>query len=411
MLVVIFTAASAQALQPLAQFFAAARNANTDARRAALTTVRREADALAARGELLPSLAVNGTYTRNQYASSLSTPAGTVDVQPETAIDGSAQFSVPLLDLSTLSKARAANAEVSVAKLSEQEMLLEVDRQIARSYFELIGAEALRRSACVSLDAAEQSLATAEIRRDAGSATDLDVARAAVEVERAKGNIAAEALAIALARRSLQTLSCLVPEENVPELEADDLRDELPLAGWEERVSTLPSVLVAAESTRAREHEASAARFALAPKVGMTVSQNVTNPAGLVGHSGYFTGLVTLSWRFDVPARARIRSQDAAVAVARVEQEAAANRARDDVHEAWQRVFNGIVTSRVARSQTAAAQLAAKTARERYEAGAGTQLELIQAQRDLSSTEASRIQADANLALARTLLRLAVGDY
>jgi hypothetical protein len=35
---------------------------------------------------------------------------------------------------------------------------------------------------------------------------------------------------------------------------------------------------------------------------------------------------------------------------------------------------------------------------------------MIQAQRDLSSMEATRIQTDANLALDRILLRLAVGE-
>jgi outer membrane protein len=68
------------------------------------------------------------------------------------------------------------------------------------------------------------------------------------------------------------------------------------------------------------------------------------------------------------------------------------------------------MASQSARSQAAAARLAADRARECYAAGAGTQLELIQAQRDLSSMEAARIQTDANLALDRILLRLAVGE-
>jgi outer membrane protein len=124
----------------------------------------------------------------------------------------------------------------------------------------------------------------------------------------------------------------------------------------------------------------------------------------------YFTGMVTASWRLDVAALARRKGQRAAEQVARVQEEATANRARDAVHEAWQRVDSGIMASQSARSQAAAARLAAEKARERYAAGAGTQLELIQAQRDLSSMEAARIQTDANLALDRILLRLAVGE-
>ena len=97
--------------------------------------------------------------------------------------------------------------------------------------------------------------------------------------------------------------------------------------------------------------------------------------------------------------------------MSRVRAEGAENRARDAVHEAWQRIASGIVACSAARTQTSAARLAAATTRERYAAGSSTQLELIQAERDLSNAEATRIQADANLGLARVLLRLAVGEH
>ncbi len=48
-------------------------------------------------------------------------------------------------------------------------------------------------------------------------------------------------------------------------------------------------------------------------------------------------------------------------------------------------------------------------ASERYQAGTGTQLEVVQAERDLLSAEAARIQAEADLAGARAALRLAAG--
>ena len=58
----------------------------------------------------------------------------------------------------------------------------------------------------------------------------------------------------------------------------------------------------------------------------------------------------------------------------------------------------------------AAAVHAADLARQRYQVGTITQLDLLQAQRDAFSAEVSRIQADADLVNARVQLRLASGQ-
>jgi outer membrane protein TolC len=399
----------AYALQPLPEFYAAAHRASTDARQAALVTVQREADEMIAASPLLPSLAVSGTYTLNQFESVISMPQGSVVVQPRHGLSGSAQLSIPLLDLASWRRKKAADRVVEAARLSQETTALELDRQVAQSYFQLIGAEALRRSYLASLAAAEENLSVTVAKREEGVATDLDVARATVDVEGIGRSLAEQQLSIALARRALTTLTGIVPSADVPDL-PEDLRDEAALDTWEARIDQLPSIASAAATTKAAHEQALAARLALLPTVAATATEQVTNAAGLVGHQQYFTGMVTASWRLDVAALARRKGQGAAEQAARVQAEATANRARDAVHEAWQRVVSGIRTSRSARSQAAAARMAADKARERYTAGAGTQLELVQAQRDLSSMEAARIQSDANLALDRILLRLAVGE-
>jgi len=261
----------------------------------------------------------------------------------------------------------------------------------------------------IGFAAADESYSVTLAKREEGVATDLEVARTTVEVEGIRRSLAEQQLSIALARRALTTLTGIVPSPDVPDV-ADDLHGEAALGAWEERISQLPTIRGAAASTASAHEQASAARLALLPTVAATATEQVTNAAGLVGHEVYFTGMVTASWRLDVAALARRKGQGAAEQAARVQEEATANCARDAVHEAWQRVDSGIMASQSARSQAAAARLAADKARERYAAGAGTQLELIQAQRDLSSMEAARIQTDANLALDRILLRLAVGE-
>jgi len=120
--------------------------------------------------------------------------------------------------------------------------------------------------------------------------------------------------------------------------------------------------------------------------------------------------MLGLTWRLDVKSVGQIRARQAGAAFAHVQEEGARASARDTVHEAWQRVRTGIIRSQAARAQVAQSRIAADAARERYAAGTGTQLDLIQARRDLGSAEASRIQADADLSFARVLLRLSAGE-
>jgi outer membrane protein TolC len=408
-LLLLFCPSTAHALQPLSDFLLASHQASTDARQAALVTVQREADEMIAASQLLPSIAASGTYTLNQFESVINMGQGSVVIQPRHGLSGSAQLSIPLLDLASWRRKKAADRVAGAARLSQETTALEIDRQVAQYYFQLIGAEAIRRSYQANLAVAEESRRVTSAKREEGVATDLEVARATVEVEGIKRSLAEQQLSIALARRALDTLTGIAPSMDTPDI-ADDLHEEASLGEWEARISQLPSIRGAVLSSAAAHAQASAARLALLPTVAATATEQVTNAAGLVGHKTYFTAMVTASWRLDLAALARRKGQGAAEQAARVQAEATANRARDAVHEAWQRVDSGIMASQSARSQAAAARLAADKARERYAAGAGTQLELIQAQRDWSSMEAARIQSDANLALDRILLRLAVGE-
>jgi hypothetical protein len=221
-LLVLFCPAPAHALQPLSEFFSASHKASTDARQAALVTVQREADEMIAASQLLPSVAASGSYTLNQFESVISMPQGSVVIQPRHGLSGSAQLSIPLLDLASWRRKKAADRVVEAARLSQETTALEVDRQVAQYYFQLIGAEALRRSYQSSLAVAEESRSVTVAKREEGVATDLEVARATVEVEGIRRSLAEQQLSIALARRALTTLTGIVPSADVPDV-ADDL--------------------------------------------------------------------------------------------------------------------------------------------------------------------------------------------
>src|SRR5262249_40585757 len=111
----------------------------------------------------------------------------------------------------------------------------------------------------------------------------------------------------------------------------------------------------------------------------------------------------------DLSSVGSIRSAAQQSEIAMIRADRARLAVRDQIHDDWQRVHAGIAKSRAARAQSDAAALAARFADERYGSGGGTQLDVLQAQRDAYGAEVARIQADADLQFARALLRLDAG--
>ncbi len=412
---VVAVAAPAHALQPLAAFLAAARHASVDNREAAMTAVEQQEESLVALGRELPDIAARGTYTRNQFAAIFPVqtmpggPTQTLTIQPYDQWDLFLQADAPLIDLAGWARAKAARRQATVAKHNQRATFLDVQKQVARWYYTLIGSEALRASAEKTLAATEANFELTRERRAAGVATALDVSRARAEVERARQNIADAELQSQLARRALLTLTGINAAGEMPSTQ-DDLHEEAPLAQWQATPEpTIPALAATAEQARVAATNASAAKLSLVPALSATFVERVTNATSFTGKPAYFTFTLNATWRLDLTTIANIRAQSALAQIARLRDERARLAVHDQIFEAWQRVRTGIVKSEAARAQTVAADLAAQFANERYANGAGTQLDVVQAQRDAFSAQVGRIQADADLALSRALLRLTAG--
>jgi outer membrane protein TolC len=73
-------------------------------------------------------------------------------------------------------------------------------------------------------------------------------------------------------------------------------------------------------------------------------------------------------------------------------------------------VHAAIDKARSARAGLDASKLAVSIAKQRYEAGTATFLDVVTAERDAFQAEVTRIQVDADLAFARADLRIAGGS-
>jgi len=415
--------ARAQALQPLDDFLRHARERNLDNREARAVALQRVHEASQAWARLLPTVTLSGDYIRNQYLGAANVGSGAsgpdglpsirhVVITPIDQWDASFTAALTLVDVAAWDNVRAAKASREAQQARVAAAALEVQKTVARSYYQLVGAGAVGRAARRTLAASQENAHYIDTRARAGLASDLDLKRALAEVERNRQAIEDADYTTVTLRRSLETLTGLAPEgdpiEDAPPLVLDDLRAEPPLAEWSAGLDELPSVRAAALDERAADFTAAGARAALYPTLTSEFSEHATNAYGF-GQSPYYRFEVLATWKLDLASDKAARAQRAAAEAAGVRQDRSRATAADTLFNDWHQVRTQIAKSRAARSSLDASRAALSVAREKYAAGRATQLDVVQAERDLFSAEVTEIQAEADLASARASLRLSAG--
>jgi outer membrane protein len=403
----------ARATQPLEEFIQRASVHSFEARENTALVGQRDAEADAALGGLLPTASARGVYTRNQYEvvfhPDMSNPQIAIPIQKKDQFDAFLQLDVPLVNISAYHRYKSQRALAQSTQEQREATTLDVGRNVARAYYNYLGASALVRSAELSVKATEDNLRVVEARRDAGAATELDRERARANVERARQDVADAQLQMDLAARQLETLSGLTPApaEAFPE---DDLQHEAPIQTWLARADKTPLAKAARSAEVAAQQARKAASTALYPTLSGSAVERFTNASGFNPREYYYTLSLTAQIRLDYATLATSRAQAFAATASGVRSERTVRSLQDATFEAYRRVETGIVKSQAARSQAAAAARASTLSSERYAAGVATQLDVTQAQRDAFLADAARIGADADLAAARATLRLSVGQ-
>jgi outer membrane protein len=408
---VLFLPAIGAAQQPLDTFLDAARTRALDVRAAEAAVDQARSQVAEARARLLPSFVAVGSYTRNQEEVAIQIPTGPTTppreavITPDDQLDARFTLTVPLIDVpgwGVLSAqgdlADAADARADVARV-------EVQIAVAQLWHQLVATRGLVAAAQRNLQAAQQSREAMAARVEVGAAAQLELARTEAEVARASQSLAEAELLAVLAARNIQDLTEIAPSPETIAL-ADDLAEEQPLETWIARAGVSPAVRAARSEEAAAETLSDGAWTALLPTVAASATERLTNASGFSGQDSVWSATVSATWIFDFGRTAQIHTRSAAYAAARARTERAERQARTQIFEAWHRVRSMIARARAAEAAEAATRRAASDARARFETGAATQLEVIQADRDLFASEVARIQALADLGTARTVLRL-----
>ena len=412
-LALCFFVAKAHALQPLDEFLRQAESSNFDNREIRAQQKQRKYEVNTTRARLLPNFEARGTYTHNQYAAIATLPVGgetqRLVITPKNQWDAFFTVNVPVIDVAGHVELRGARELARAADADRDNTKLSVQRQIVQAYYQLLAYASLREAAKEAMDAAAKNAEVVQQRRAGGVASELDVQQANANLERTKQDLANAELNEALGRRQLETLSGLTPEA-ISSFPTDDLHEEAPLEQWIKEVDAdLPSNRAAAARARAAESARRAAAYAFLPTLSATAQERITNATGFLGRSSYYYLGASLTWQLDGALVPRLKAQRAAQEAEEVRKERTQRQNQDFVYEAWHRIRSDIARSRAARAQASATAKAAELAAERYTGGVATQLDVVQAQRDAFAATASRVQADADLALSRAQLRLGTG--
>jgi outer membrane protein len=403
----------AWALEPLEVFLEAGREANFDNREARISAARQVEETWVAWSRLLPVFDARLVYTRNQYEGRIRIPNGdgsfnerVVSAQDQT--DAFLELSLPLIDLGKWAQIAAAEDGEVAAHARAEATGLEVQKAIARAYYQVVAADALLEASDRNVKSALENLRYVEQRQAAGFANEVDVKRAAAEVERNRQTEADSRYLLETSRRLLGTLSGTSPGTGVAPLVVE-LEASAPLSEWlGEGLEVHPTVKAARAEADAADARTTAATALLLPSIAASAQERFTNAAGFV-ESPYYTVSATARWQLDlgaIPARSSVALEAEA---ARVRQERALRAAADTIFSDWHQVEAQRQKGKAARAELEASQMAARLVKQRYEAGTANWLDVILAERDLFGAEVSKVRSDADLAYARVALALSSG--
>ena len=410
-LLLLLVAIPTSAQTSLKQLLDAADQQNVDRRIAAESHLRADAEYRMAWTALFPSFTAQGSITHNEVAAVI--PAGVLGpkqlvITPADQINGSLRFDLPLVDTNRWYRAIVTSVAQDAAVDREEFTRDQVRRSVIFGYYFYAAALAVRESAKRSLGVSEAQLKLQEIRSSAGAITELDLLRARAEVLRTRQVVADTENLVATSRRGLQSTTSLDPGE-IAALPPDDLTPEPRFEELEMRTDALPGVRAADRDAAMQQKLADAQSLVLVPVLGAQFTETLSNATGFTGKAATFNTGLYLTWRIDVPTFTAMGAQRAISNTARLALEKMQVMSRDQIHADWQRHHAALIKVEAAQAQVQAAQRAAQVARDRYSAGAGTQLDVIQSERDVFTAEVGQIQARTELASARAGLRISAG--
>ena len=302
-------------------------------------------------------------------------------------------------------KVEAANAEVNAAADWRHALELSIVAEVARNYFQLRGTQMRLAIAETNLEDQQEVLELTKSRARSGLAADADVARAAAETATTSAEIPTLQAQI---REMIHALSVLIAREPT-ELENELLASQplpplppvIPVGLPSQLLERRPDIRAAEREIAAGNARIGSAEADLLPKFALIASAGLDSSTfnNLFDLSSrYFLISPTVTWRIFDAGRiiSNIRLQKSIREEMRLKYQATVLKALQEVEDSL--VNYAMERERINELETACDQnrLALQLARQRYEHGLVTFLEVLDAERMMLAAENALAQSNTS---------------
>jgi outer membrane protein TolC len=333
-------------------------------------------------------------------------------VGPFSIFDARVAGSQTVFDLSAVNEVRSKKATLAAAELDVRNSRDLVTYVVTMLYFQAVAGERRIETARGQVTTAEALFALATSQRNAGVAPGIDVVRAQVQLQAQRQRLLVAENDAAKARLQL------VRAIGVPTAQTIALTEQgepMPAPA-----TTLNEALTRAEASRAdyqaaRERVAAAEAALRAARTSALPSLRVNADVGAIGASAgdarrtYAMSANVRVPLFDPDRRGREAEDVAAVRQRQAELDDLAQKIEAEVRTAWLDVQSTEQQAAVAKERVALADQELRLARIRFSAGVSSNLEVIQAQTEVSVAADNAIASAYAVNVARAALKRAVG--
>lgn len=400
----------------LAEALEIARRNNNDLQVALLQLEGAKAALREAQAGLWPTLNLSTSVTRQQSASGQIQDQLTPDFpgrqsgdSPSTAFNSDLQLNYSLYSSGARrARIREAEEQVRSGELTVEQRSEEIRLNVTTQYYNLQQTDQAVRIATSAVTNAQRSLEDAQALERAGVGTKFDVLRSQVNLANAQQQLTNAISSQQVEQRRFATLL------NLPQTVTLRATDDVKIAGLWER--SLEETIILAFQNRPElqqqliQREINEQRRRLAasqkgPQISLLANYNLLDVFndGVPVADGYSIGVRATLNLFDGGAtRAQTEQSKVNMAIAEKSFSTQRDRIRFEVEQFYAELQSNLKNVNTATTALEQAREALRLARLRFQAGVGTQTDVINSENDLTRAEGNRINAilDYNRALA-----------
>jgi outer membrane protein TolC len=330
-------------------------------------------------------------------------------VQPKTQTAFSATASYSVLDAAGWAAKNQAADRVGIARVSAEETRRNVAISAAQAYLAVIAAERQSEITLRNRDTARALEEYARTRLEAGQGSRLNHVRSVQQLASAEGLLQ---LAELLVRQAQEALGVVVFASGPVGARGEPVFPPAPPPGDDRWLDARPDIRLATAELAAADRVVSDAWKNWLPTVKASLTPRYVTPAGLFEPSKSWRAFFVL----DVPIfdgtlrpdkRVRIADRD----TARLRLDGLTLEARSELRVAQDTVRSTERIVAAARQAADSAGEALRITEIAYRAGATTNIEVVQAQRDAREAEILAAVAEDRLRQARLDLLVALGQF